>query len=516
LKQRAAGFVAMLLTLGMAAEAQLAPVTVPRGVFRIELGGEFRNADSRFNGGTTEDLARPFTTITLGSGFFPTLAAGESRLGAIIGVTGYRYNLGRSTANGLSNIGTATIGVSYGLTSRITLFTTVPIVRTRMQLSFRLDSTGADAGLNPGDPVLGTAAGQVQTATFFTEFDAALATLSDNITNGVYNGNPQQLALAQQALAEGTSLRNGFDLVLNDPDAPFVPTATSGAGTAIQDTVAGFQSTLAGLGISSFTATPALATEPLTQAGFDNLLTFPGGPVQGFPLEEATLNLLGDIEGGISWLLADRWYRDGVPGGFRAALTGTLRLPTGELDRPDNFLDIGTGSGFFAARLAGTVDLGRGRFGGRLTASYEHTFSAVLEQRVTGPDQPIPFAATLAGVRRSPGGLVDLSVSPFFRLGSSLAVTSGIRYRRRGQEEASFASDSLPGLDPGVLTRGSDWSLTSFLAGVTYTSPAAYDAARGGFPVEASWTVEGPLQGSGGIVAKERIMRVQFRMYMRL
>jgi hypothetical protein len=111
---------------------------------------------------------------------------------------------------------------------------------------------------------------------------------------------------------------------------------------------------------------------------------------------------------------------------------------------------------------------------------------------------------------------VDFAVAPFFRLGSTLAVTSGIRYRQKGQEEASLASDSLPGIVPGVLTRGSDWSLTSFLAGVTYTTPAAYDEARRGFPVEASWTVEGPLQGSGGIVAKERIMRVQFRMYMRL
>ena len=519
MKQRSSWLIVALLILAHAVEAQLAPVTVPAGAFRIELGGEFRNADSRFNGGTTEDIARPFTTIPLGSEFFPTLRISESRVAAMIGNAGYRLNLGRSTANGLINIGTATVGVSYGLTSRITVFAAVPIVRTRMQLSFRLDSTGADAGINPNNPALGTVVGQVQTASFFSEFDAALVTLTNNIANGVYDSDPQQLALAQQALAEGTSLRNGFDLVLNDPDAPFVPTAGSTTGVAIKDTVTNFQNTLNSLGVPGFTTTPALAANALTPAEFDNLLTVAGGPVQGFPLREATLNLLGDIEGGVSYLLADTWFREGKPGGFRAALTATMRLPTGEMDRPENFLDIGTGTGHFAARVGGTIDVGRGRLGSRMTASYEHTFAAVLARRIAGPAQPVPFASALRDLRRSPGGVIDLSLTPFFRLGSTLGVTGGVRYRTRSRDEVSLATDGddpLPGIDPAVMAEGTDWSLTSFLAGVTYTSPAAADLARPGFPVEASWTVEGPLAGSGGIVAKERIMRIQFRMYMRL
>jgi hypothetical protein len=388
-----------------------------------------------------------------------------------------------------------------------------------MQLSFRLDSTGADAGINPNDPVLGTPAGRAQGTTFFAEFDAALATLSSNIANGVYDANPQQLALAQQALSEGTSLRNGFDLVFNDPDAPFVPTAGSATGLALDDTVTSLQNTLSSLGVSGFVSTPALAATALTQAEFDNLLIAPGGPVQGFPLRDANLNLLGDIEGGISYLLADRWYREGNPGGFRAVLTGTIRLPTGELARPGNFLEIGTGTGHVAARVGATVDVGRGRLGSRMTASYEHGFAAVLERRIAGPAQPIPFAGALREVRQRPGGLFDLALAPFFRLGSTLGVTGGVRYRRRSRDAVTLASggdDPLPGRDPAVMAEGTDWSLTSFLAGVTYTSPAAFDLSQPGFPVEASWTVEGPLSGGGGIVAKERIMRVQFRMYMRL
>ena len=120
---------------------------------------------------------------------------------------------------------------------------------------------------------------------------------------------------------------------------------------------------------------------------------------------------------------------------------------------------------------------------------------------------------------RVPGVLLDVSLAPFFRLGSTLGVTGGVRYRKRSRDDvvpATGGDDPLPGFDPAVMAEATDWSLTSFLAGVTYMSPAAADLARPGFPVEASWTVEGPLSGSGGIVAKERIMRVQYRMYMRL
>ena len=60
------------------AAAQLAPVGLPRGVFRIELGGEFRHADSRFLDGETADFARPFTTLQLGGQFYAPLLASEA------------------------------------------------------------------------------------------------------------------------------------------------------------------------------------------------------------------------------------------------------------------------------------------------------------------------------------------------------------------------------------------------------------------------------------------------------
>ncbi|MEO8202151.1 MAG: hypothetical protein ABI679_16590 [Gemmatimonadota bacterium] len=519
MKQRSGWTLLALLALtGQSAAAQFSPVTIPKKLFRIELGGEFRNADSRFNGGVTEDLGRSFTANPLGSGFFPTLAASEAAIGQIIGNTNYRLSAGQSVANGIMNIGTASIGVSYGLTSRITLFTTVPIVRTRMQLRLHFDSAGADAGFNPNDPFLGTPAGRSQTIQFFGELDAALLTLAAKIQGGDYDGNPADKALAQSALNQGTAIRSGLTSVYQDPDAPFVPTAGSSAGTALIDSIATLQSTIANLSVAGFATLPPLAANAASPDEITSLLSNPGGPIRGFPVRDAVVNLLGDIEGGVAITLIDSWNRHGPTGGVRAAITGALRFPTGTLDRPDDFLEIGTGSGYMAARVTGTLDLGRGRIGARVTGGYEHGFTATIQRRVASPFQPFPFASRLADVSLKPGGLLDLSVTPFLRIAPSLAIIGGVRLRHRAQDDVSFASsqDSLPGVNPGDLALATNWNLTSFQAGITYVSPASADITNQGFPVEASWTIEGPLSGSGGLVAKERVMRVQFRMYMRL
>jgi hypothetical protein len=516
LKQRVRWILSLCLVLpGAPLGAQLPSITVPQGLFRIELGGEFRHSDSRFHAGSTEDIGRPFTTLPMGSDFFPTLSTSEARIGAIIGNPTYRINLGRSTGQGFIDIGTVTIAAAYGLTRRLTVFGSVPIVKTRSQLTFRFDSSGADAGFNPNDPALGSAAGQIQTAAFFTEFDAALTTLGAKIANGDYDADPAQKALAQQALADGTSLRDGFAVVYADPDAPFVPTETSTAGLALTDTVAIFQATLAGLNVSGFSTLPALAATPISETDFDNFITAPAGPVRGFPLDEANLNLLGDIEAGISYGLVDNWNRGAKLGGFRAAVTGTVRFPTGQLDRPENFLDVGTGTGHFAARVTGSVDLGSGRWGARIIGGYEFGFPATLVRRVSGPFQPIAFASRTTEVQREPGDLLEFSAAPFFRLAPALAITGGVRLRHRTKDVVSYANDSLPGVDPAVLADETEWSLAEFQAGVVYVAPAAIDITRKGLPVEASWIIEGPLSESGGIVAKERTMRLLLRVFMK-
>jgi hypothetical protein len=496
--------------------SQLPPVSVPRGVFRIDLGGEFLHADSRFEDGTTQDLGHSFTTPEIGGRFFPTLAASEASIGRIIGDLNYRLNAGSLGGQGLLQVGTGYIGAAYGLTSKITVFATLPIVQTRMQAHIVFDSTGANAGFNPADPVFGNGTGPSQTTGFFLDFNAALGTLSNNISSGAYDANPTQKAQAQAALAQGTTLRDELLVIFADNAAPVVPIATSTAGVGLTDSIGTYQATLSALSVTGFSSLPALPAARISPDDFANLVANPVGPVAGFPLQEATRNRMGDLETGIGYTLVDRWNRDDHAGGFRAALEARVRFPTGLVDRSDDFLDIGTGTGHLALGLSGTVDLGAGRIGVRMRGGFEHSFSRTLDLRVSGAFQPIAFLSQLSTIQRQPGNLFDLSATPFFRLAPALAVLGGVRLRRHSLDRYSYAQDSLAGVSASVLAEGSDWSLASFLAGVSYQNPASTIPGSRGFPIEASWTIEGPLSSSRGIVAKQRVMRLQLRMYTRL
>ena len=518
MKQRA-GWMLSVLVIAMVPPvvAQLPPGGLPRGVFRLELGGEFSHADSRFREGNSEDLARSFTTTTIGGQFYEPLSASESAIGRIIGNLNYQLNAGSSTANGLIQVGRGFIGGSYGFTSRISLFVTVPIVQTRSQIHLVYDSAGADAGFNPGDPMFGSVPGQAQTSGFFTDFSAALTQLQSNIAGGLYDGNPAQKQAAQDALAQGTLLRDELTSIFANRDAPFVPIDTSTAGLGIIDSITTYQATLSSLSVSGFSSQPALATQSMTSTDFQNFIATPGGPVAAFPLEDVSRNRIGDIEGGIGFTLVDRWNRDNHPGGFRAVVEARMRFPTGLIDRSDDLNDVGTGSGHLAVGLKGTMDLGAGKWGVRVSGGYERSFARDVNRRVSSPLHPIAPASRLRTVTRQPGDLIDVAATPFFRLVPAIAVLGGIRLRRHAEDQVSYtrAADSIPGVSASVLAEGTDWTLTTFLAGVSYQSPTAI-APGGGFPIEASWTIEGPLKSSRGIVAKDRVMRFQIRLYTRL
>jgi hypothetical protein len=519
LKQRA-GWVlfALLILMADPVVAQLPPVGLPKGVFRLEIGGQFSHEDSRFQDGASQDLSASFTTSTLGGRFYGPLAAGESAIGRIIHNVDYQLNAGSTQANGLIQVGTGYIGGSFGLTSRISLFVTVPIVQTRSQIHMVYDSAGADAGFNPGDPVYGTAPGQAQTNGFFTDFTAALTQLQSNINNGVYDANPAQKQAAQDAHDQGAILKDELTNIFANRDAPFVPIATSAAGTGIMDSITTYQSTLATFSVTGFSSQPALASQPMDSLGFQSFLTNPSGPIAVFPLEDVKRSRIGDIEGGIGYTLVDRWNRDSHPGGLRVVIEARMRFPTGLIDRSDDLIDVGTGSGHLAIGGAGTVDLGTGKVGIRIRGGYERSFARDVNRRISSPLQPVAPASSLRTVNRRPGNLIDVAATPFLRLVPTIALLGGVRLRRHGLDQVSYtnAADSIPGLPASVLAEGTDWTLTTFLAGVSYQSPAAIAPGSSGFPIEASWTFEGPLSSSRGIVAKERTMRFQIRMYTRL
>ncbi len=324
-------------------QAQLEPIGVPKGVVRFTLSGDWTSYNTRFLNGNEQDYLADFSSPALGSSFWPDLITADTAIGAIIGNSAYQINLGKQEVNGGVTVTAAGLGFAVGVTRGLTLFTNIPIVTTRVQARFKLDSTSANAGFNPAHPTLGTGPGQVAAQQFFTDFDQALTTLHANISNGVYG--PPGSALRNHADAveqQAASLRSHLGAVSIDPvtASPFLPIDTSTAGVAVLTSISDLQDTLAnpaGLNVAGFTSTVPLPTGRLSADDINSFVSNPLGPVQGFPLRETQVSQVGDVELGAAYTLVDRWDQKGDLGGIRAVAQASIVLPTGKAENPGQF-----------------------------------------------------------------------------------------------------------------------------------------------------------------------------------
>ena len=502
-----------------AAQAQLPPLGVPRGYLRLEVSGGLASAGERFDDGTREDYLADAASPALGSDVFPELADAEARWAAVLGEP-YRFDLGAFRANGYAEGGTLRAGASLGLSSRITVFATIPFTRTRVRLKGPMDASTAEAGVNPSHPVYGTALGRQQTGAFLSDFTGALATLDARIQAGDYDASPAQRALAEQTLAEGTALRDGLAVVLTDDltAAPYAPLATSPSGAALTGTIGTLQGILANdLGIAGFTSLPALPAAGPTFDDIDAYISNPAGPIAAAPLgATSTVVLPGDAEVGAVLTLIDRWDPAERRGGLRLAARGILRLPTAGEVASNDVLALPPGDGQTDVELDGALDVGRGAVGARATARWTLQLAGTREQRVAPPTVPFPTADRFATVRVDPGEELALGLRPFFRLAPGLALTGRVEYLSRGEDSAEYEGAGVPGVEASVITIGTARRLLLLGAGISYAAPLA-EARPMGAPADAFVEVTTVASSSEGRVpaalSVQAGVRIRFRVW---
>jgi hypothetical protein len=499
------------LLVPSALRAQLAPVGVPAGILRVDLDGALESWDQRWRDGAREPLGADLSSPAAGSDFFPSLGDADARIGRITGLPDFRLNLGTLTTDAVADVGRGSLGLALGLTRSLTVFGNIPLVQARVQSAIQLDAATADAGVNPG---------AAEEAGFFQELDASLTALSGRIAAGDFDADPALKARAQATLDAGSALRSDLFGLLADPvtASPFVPTATSPAGTAIGSRVAGLQTTLAtDFGVAGFTTGVALPDTPVTRDDIVGLLGDPAGPIV-LRTAESKVTFRGDAEAGLALTLADHWDRGARRGGFRAAVEGLVRFPTGRVARPDRLLALGTGDGQTDVELRLTTDLGAGRWGLRAEGMYNRQLAADYLVRVAPPTQPLAGIDLLSVVRRDPGDVVSLAVRPFFRLAPTLAIQGSAMRWSRGADEVGYLTpaDSVPGVSASVVAQDTKASATVLGIGITYSSPGRLRPGGKGLPVDASWTYERVVAASGGIVPDSHRTRAGLRVYFDL
>ncbi|MDH3368466.1 MAG: hypothetical protein OEO17_11530 [Gemmatimonadota bacterium] len=514
----AAAIVACVASVVTPAHAQYPDARlVPSGALSVSFEPRYMNYRERLDaGGTLEPLGTDFSDSAAGARLFPTLVTSQDAVRAMLGDDSYAMTAGAFQTALDADIRTFPFNFRFGLSSRITLTASIPVVTTRAQVSFVVDSASANVGWNQ----VATAAGNVQAATqiqtLLADLESAAQFVEAQIAAGAYGcpSSPsctaaQDAVTRARAMAVNVSGLSGLDAAgtVAPELPPFAPLASSAAGAAIVQAIATLSTELQSLGAPALTASFPLPTGTLGTDDVGSVLSDPEFGYEALPLAFTRFRQkLGDVELGLRYGLVQR-------SATRAVVFATARLPTGTLDDPDNFVDIGTGDRQTDVELGFEGFVQAGSFVAlAASAAYNFQFSQQLPRRITSHDRPFAPLSTLEDVNRNLGDMLWVGLYPSLRLAPAFTAYGSATYFRRSADRVTLAGTS-PGSspDPAVLEFETSMESMGFGGGI------AYHAVRAsGLPVEAGVDYRTVFSGSGGQMPKSTSLHFYLRLSWRI
>jgi hypothetical protein len=497
---------------------------VPRGVLRISFEPQYTNHGQRFDAdGAKEPWGTDLTDAAAGVQLVPTMYSPQLAIRSITDDSVYTVNTGAWQTTWEADIRRFPLDLQLGLSSRLTFTASIPLVSTRSQVSFVVDSTSADQGWNQATVEAGNAGASAQIQQLLVELEAGAAFVEGRIAAGDY-GCPSSTQCDQARNLVDRTRRLTTDLtvltgVAQDGSTaeilpPFAPLSSSTAGQTILGVIQATSTELQSFGASGLTTTLPLPGARLSSDDVNAMFINPALGYDAFPLEFVKYHLkLGDVEVGLRWGAVQR-------PGLRAVLIGIVRLPTGQLDLANNFVDIGTGDR--------QPDVGLGAQGAwepgsvlavNAEASYTVQLGDNLPRRITPHDRPIAILATQQDVARNLGDELRLGLYPALRLSQAFRVYGSVYYYRKGTD--GFSLDGGFTVPPGqIQTDVSDlefetsMSRVSVGAGIYYRQTQGRDGPK--LPIEAGIDYRSAFSGSGGQTPKSTSVNLYLRLYWRL
>jgi len=504
----------------LARGVSLAAQTVERadvaghGRLRVTFDPRIVGWDAQFVNGARLPLGLPLTGDTVGATAIPVVARLEQDVRVASGVPGFVANLGQSLLSVRQERRTTPITAGLGLSDRLSVSVSVPIVRVATRAHLQISSKGANLGLNP--LLRGVANSGASYGAFFTQFDTSLARLDANIAGGGYGCPASRQCAAQAFLDSARGVRTVlYEMVhgAGQTGSPFMPLDSSDGGRGIVQVVSYLQTRdSAAFNVTGFRDTFLLAHDTLSAdlvagAIVDSAYGF---GYRGLPYRNSFRLGLGDIEVAAKYRLAASAH-------YAAALVGLLRLPTAQRDSDDDWLRQSLGDHqmdvegrfiqelFVGSRLWLNVAVRGGiqRPGTRVRRVAP--FGAIL----------VPFAAT-AQLAWDPGDYAGVDVAPLYRLNPRFAagLTASYWIKQRDRYTFRSAQDSLDlaarlgaATSAALLDEGTAERRLRFGVAVTYVGPSF----EGGLSIEQ--TVSG---GTAGVTPAAPVYRIVMRTTRKL
>jgi len=522
---------------------------VPRGVVRIGVWGSWTSFDevyvSRPDGRTRGDAA-PFgarlSLDSLGAMQIPALVPVERGLRALTGDSALTLSIGQTRVSADATTITTPVAAEIGLAGRFSVGVMVPYVVTRASVVLNANGGGGESANVGFNPALGSEEARAANAALAAQFEDASTRLQGALASCDADpaavGCDVLIARRDEALtliAGSGQFVAGVARIYGtsggSSPAPLVPLASAPAQRAIEERVAAFRAAYASFNVGDgITATgPVGAPVALGAAGVQSVLTEPLFGVRADSLRTVERAHVGDIELAAKIKLLDSFGSDAAarlsPGGFnyRAAVTGVVRLGTGQPSLPDDLIDVGRGDGQNDLEVRSALDL---LFGRRFWASVigRYVYQQGDEQVVRITDRPdvaiVPYFRRQL-VERKLGNYYELEASPRFVFSDYLSVGGHYVYRQKAEDRYSgrFAVDSATtgfgaiDVDASVLNAGTEQTEHRVGGGVAFSTVAAYTRGLARVPLELTYLHYTTARGTGGNLPKRSFDQLQLRIY---
>jgi len=511
---------------------------IPRGWFRFGVLNAWTRYDSRFNGaGGTDPLGAPLSTDSLGPRQLPLLAPIEGALQTLAKNPLQRFTFGRLLTQSDARIVTTPFVLEYGITSRLSLGVTVPVVQTRQTAQVRVNAAATGDVNPPGNmgwiPASLRAAAAQSSASVVTSLTAAATGLTGLLARCAANpGAPECSTIqGQEAAAAATAARaSQFATAvataygINEQTALVAPRQGSTLATEIEAQRAALAAQLATFVPGTQIGTLPVTTTPFSYIDLQGRAGQPGflqSSLGGGLDSIATTERLGvgDIEIGVRYALLDHISRDSVgPPGFqyRLVLGGVYRMATSLTDSARNLLAIATGEGGGVEGRA-SLELIGPVAGLTLATRYGKSFARAVQLPLVGYTiAGFPYPA-FGQVSRTAGDLFTIAAAPRVYLNSWMSVEGDYAMEHVGAP--TFVPP--PGFEcPGCLPpEGSVLPIATTVqqigVGLRYSTVLSYLRHRARYPIEVSYRHFETLSGDAGTPKLFRDM-IQLRLYYRL
>jgi hypothetical protein len=273
-------------------------------------------------------------------------------------------------------------------------------------------------------------------------------------------------------------------------------------------------------------ATRPVSAPPLAYADFQQVLTDAAFGVAGRSLADVERSHLGDVEIGAKLVLFEPRRAAGAPpatAGLRLSVGALYRLPTAQLDLPEDFADVGTGDAQPDLELRGFLDLLAGRnFWASAVVRYGMQLDDEPTLRITDrPDMVFPSTFRTQVVGRDLGEFVEIELAPRWVPNETFAVSADYRYRNKATDDYGGFTASVVGpvgapvpLDAATLGIQTAQNEHRFGMALTFSTVRGYARGRSRWPMEVSLLHTQVMGGEG--VPKTFATAVAFRFYRRL